>query len=107
MYGFFEMQETCEGKSEITEEEKKIINFNETQTFDYIKKISIEIEATIFMEHNKNNKFKILPEYVNRFRVILANLKDDTNYELRSKIIIGQMSPQLLSKIDEKVTNKR
>ncbi len=104
MYGFFEMQENFETKSnEISEEEKKILGFSESQIFDYVKKITIEIEATIFMEHNKNNRFKIMTEYVNRFRVILANLKDDSNFELRSKILTGQMTPPILSKIDEKV----
>jgi len=104
MYGFLEMQENQEkGVIEIPEEEKKILLFTETQTYDYVKKISIEIEATIYMEHNKNNKFKIMPDYVNRFRVILGNLKDDSNYELRSKILTGQLTPQQISKLDEKV----
>lgn len=106
MYGFFEMQENFESQtdmSELSEEEKKILSLSETQIFDFVKKITIEIEATIYLEHNKNNRFKILPEYVNRFRVILANLKDDSNYELRSKILMGQITPQILSKIDEKV----
>lgn len=103
MYGVFEMQETLENKIEISDDEKKILGLNETQIFDFVKKITIEIEATIYMEHNKNSKFRILPEYVNRFRVILANLKDDSNYELRSKILMGQITPQILSKIDEKV----
>lgn len=102
MYGFFEMQELQE-KGEISEEEKKILTYSEQQIFDYVKKIAIEIEATIYVEHNKNNKFKIMPEYVNRFRAILGNLKDDSNYELRSNILIGVMTPQLMSKIEEKV----
>lgn len=103
MYGFYEMQQNNENKFDMSEEEKRILGFNETQIFDFVKKIAIEIEATIYMEHNKNNRFKIMKEYLNRFRVILANLKDDSNYELRSKIIIGQMTPQILSKIEEKV----
>ena len=98
------MQENFETKSEeFTEEAKKILGFTESQIFDYVKKITIEIEATIFMEHNKNNRFKIMTEYVTRFRVILANLKDDSNFELRLKILTGQMTPPILSKIDEKV----
>ena len=38
-----------------------------------------------------------------RFRVILLNLKDEKNDELRQKIILGDITPKDLSIIDETV----
>ena len=40
-----------------------------------------------------------------RFRVLLLNLKDEKNSELREKIILGQISAKELSTIDESVIN--
>jgi len=38
-----------------------------------------------------------------RFRVLLANLKDEKNSELREKIVLGILTPKDLAIIDETV----
>jgi hypothetical protein len=40
-----------------------------------------------------------------RFRVLLANLKDEKNSELREKIVLGKITPRELGLIDETVIN--
>lgn len=99
-----EIQEDFEKNPDlIPKEEKQWLSMNDNQLMDSIKKMTIEIETIIFCKHNKNTSYKILPEYINRIRAILANLKDENNSELRRKILTGQMTAHILSEIDEKV----
>lgn len=102
MYGIFELQEEFEKYPDnLSLQEKKFIFANEIQ--DIVKRLVIEIETVIFCKLNLNNQFKLMPEYVNKIRVIVANLKDENNLELRRKILTGILTAELLVEVDEKV----
>ena len=103
MYGIKELEEKWDDNTFVIDNEKEEIlrKLNESQHYDHAKLLALQFEACMNQEYNRNDKTRIDPQYKEKFRVIIANLKDESNHELRYKFLTGLITPSQLTKITE------
>ena len=97
------MQKREEGQILVSELERKLSFLSDREQYELSRKLAIETEACIYINNNRNIKTKMDIDYKSKFRVILANLRDEKNTELRFKVLTNQITPQALSQFNERV----
>lgn len=96
IYGFEEFRIRHEKKPnyfDVFDQEaiKKLLAMDVKSEIDFVKTITLAIEANLYHKYNRN--VGKTSEYTSKSRTIVLNLKHERNFELRLKILLEDISP--------------
>ena len=96
MYGVEELKEHIKNRvrkgffTESLQPENKLSQLNEKESIEFVKKKALDLEATVFHHFHKGKpQREVDSKYSSKIRILLMNMKNEINFELRHKIITG------------------
>ena len=95
------MEEIRNLKDSEKSEREKVLLDNDNGMFEYVRKLAIELETTLFNMKNQGSYWELSEGYKDRCKIIYSNIRDDTNLELRRKVINRNFNSKDLVSIPE------
>lgn len=69
--------------------------------FKYCRNLIIEIDVELFVHFHQRTKQPLSKDYKSQYKLLLNNLKDPENYELRKKVLTHEVNADIIKVANE------